>query len=82
MAKGVRVKLNRRGVRDLLRDGKVGKDLSERGRRIAEAAGPGHAVTRRMGRSRQRVSVITDTEEAMRSEASKRTLTRALDAGR
>lgn len=82
MGKGVRVKLNRRGVRELLRDEKVGKDLSERGRRIAEAAGPGHAVTRRRGSSRQRVSVITDTPEAMRSEATTHTLTRALDAGR
>ncbi len=78
----VRVKLNRKGVRELLCSTDVGKDLSGRGQRIAEAAGPGHVVTRRMGRSRQRVSVITDTPEAMRAEATARTLTRALDAGR
>ena len=82
MSKDVRIKLNSAEVAALLRTDAVGRDLEERARRIANAAGPGMEVTRRVGRKRQRVSVITATPEAMHAEAATRALTRALDAGR
>lgn len=78
----VRIVLNRRAVRDLLRSREVRKDLEKRGERIADAAGPGHRVESEIGPNRVRAAVITDTSEAVISEATDRTLTRALDAGR
>lgn len=78
----VKVKLNRKTVRDLLRSHEIKQDLEERGRRIAAAAGPGHRVDSEVGPNRVRVAVITDTAEARHDEATRRTLTRALDAGR
>lgn len=78
----VRLVLNRRGIRDLLRSRDVLRDLEKRGERIADAAGPGHRVESEIGPNRARVAVITDTSEAVISEAQHRTLTRALDAGR
>lgn len=78
----VKIVLNRRGIRDLLRSREVRKDLERRGKAIAAAAGPGHRVESEVGPNRVRVAVITDTLDAMRSEATDRTLTRALDAAR
>jgi hypothetical protein len=82
MSKDVRIKLNSAEVAALLRSDAVGRDLEERARRIANAAGPGMEVSRRVGRKRQRVSIITATAEARRAEAERRALTQALDAGR
>lgn len=78
----VRIKLNRKGIRELLRSPEVLTDLRNRADRIAAAAGPGHAVDAGVGRNRARASVRTDTREAMEAEAQFRNLTRALDAGR
>jgi hypothetical protein len=78
----VRIKVNRNGIRDLLRSDEVLADLEERGQRIAAAAGDGHRVESEVGQNRARVAVITDTIEARISEAKNRTLTRAIDAGR
>lgn len=78
----VKVVVNRRAIRDLLRSREVRKDLKRRGDKIAAAAGPGHRVEEEVGPNRARVAVITDTTEAVISEATDRTLTRALDAGR
>ena len=44
-------------------------------------AGPGHEMTTEVGPNRVRVEVRTETFEAMRSEATNRTLTRAIDSG-
>lgn len=78
----VRIVLNRKGVRDLLRSNEVRRDLERRAQRIATTAGPGYEVDVTVGRNRVRASVRTDTFDAMHSEATDRTLTRALDAGR
>ena len=78
----VQVKLNREGVAALLASAEVGEDLTDRGRRIAAAAGPGVEMSRRKGRGRQRVSIITGTAEARKAEAERMALTSALDAGR
>lgn len=77
-----RVKVNQQAVSDLLRSPEVLADLAARGARIAAAAGPGHRVEQEIGPNRARVAVITDTTEAVKSEAKHRSLTRAVDAGR
>jgi hypothetical protein len=77
-----RVKLNSRGMRALLRSPEMLADLERRAARIATAAGPGHEVEGSIGRNRARAAVITATAEARIAEAKRRTLTRAIDAGR
>lgn len=78
----VKIKVNRKGVRELLRSPEVLADLERRAHRIANAAGPGHRVESQVGANRARVAVITDTIEAMVAEATDRRLTQAIDAGR
>lgn len=81
-AKIERVELNRRAVQDLLKSEGVQADLRRRAERIAQQAGPGHAVEVQVGRNRARAMVWTDTMRARYYEATQRTLTRAVDAGR
>lgn len=78
----VRIVLNRRGVRELLRSPEILRDLERRANNIARAAGPGHEVDSAIGRNRARAAVFTDTFEAAHNEATSRSLTRAIDAGR
>lgn len=78
----VRFKLDRSAMRDLLRDPGIVADLRNRARAIAARAGPGHEYDAGTGRNRARANVWTATPEAMRAEATQRTLTRAIDAGR
>ena len=82
MPSQIRFKLNRAGVRALLRGPAVQADLRRRGNAIASAAGPGHRVDSEVGRNRARVEVVTETFEAMRKEARDRNLTRAFGHGR
>lgn len=65
----------------VLNDPGVRADLVRRGVAIAQAAGEGVEV-HEGGKSRARITVRTETFEAMYAEATDRTLTRALDAGR
>lgn len=81
MAK-VTIKLNSKGMREILRSQAVLGDLERRAAAIAAAAGPGHVVEGAIGRNRARAAVITATPEAMAGEARDRDLTRAIDAGR
>lgn len=62
--------------------GGMGADVEKRARRIAEAAGDGNVVSVVRGRTRLQVSVITATRKAAQRERSRRSLTRAADAGR
>lgn len=78
----VKIVLNRKGVRELLRSQEVLADLEDRANRIASSAGDGHAVSAEVGTVRARASVRTDTLEAAKAEAETRDLTRAIDAGR
>lgn len=77
-----KVRLNRKGVRELLRSREVLSDLERRANAIAAAAGEGMEVDSEVGRNRARASVRTATREAVLAEAQQRALTRALDAGR
>lgn len=78
----VRIEVNHRGVRQLLRSTEVRTDLERRARNIAASAGPGFEVDAQVGTERARASVRTATSEAREAEATSRALTRALDAGR
>lgn len=82
MASRVRIVLNRRGVRELLRSPEVLADLKRRAEAIAAAAGDGMEPSAMVGKNRARASVITATHNARRAEAVTRALTRAIDAGR
>lgn len=76
------LELNRREVGRILRSEEVRADLAARAARIAAAAGPGHASSSIIGRTRALAMVWTDTPEAMVGEARRQTLTRAVDAAR
>ena len=78
----VQLKLNGKGIQDLLKAPGVQADLERRGRAVAAAAGEGHEVTARVGKTRARVSVRTATPEAMVAEATDRTLSADIDAAR
>lgn len=57
-------------------------DLERRAQRIAAAAGGGVEAEASVGPNRARAAAFTATFEAMHDEATNRSLTRALDAGR
>lgn len=73
---------NRRNLGGILRGQRVAAELERKANNILGAAGPGHEVDVTIGRVRARAAVITVTVDAMLSEATDRTLTRAIDAGR
>lgn len=76
------IKLNRANIAKVLKSAEVQAELKRRGDRIARAAGPGNEAEAFVGATRARVTVRTATTEARVKEATGRTLTRALDAGR
>lgn len=80
--KGIRLKLNQKGIIAMLSSSEVSGELTRRGERMANAAGDGVEVTTARNRDRATVFVRTETFEAKRDEATNRTLTRAIDAGR
>lgn len=76
------IKVNRRAIRDLLREPGVRNDLERRARAIAAAAGSGMETDSAQGKVRARATVWTGNNDARRAEATDRALTRAIDAGR
>lgn len=81
MAK-VRVLLTRSGPRQLRQLPAVRANMEARARRINQAAGGIMNVDSAIGRTRARATVAAITPEARRAEATRRALTRAIDAGR
>lgn len=84
--KRVEIKLNRAGMRDLLRDPQVA-GLESRARAVAARAdsslsAPGHSVEVHVGANRARAVVKTASNEAMAAEASRRNLAFAVNAAR
>jgi hypothetical protein len=75
------LKLNRKAVRDLLKDPGLEKHLLAEAEAIANRAGPGHAASSMIGRNRARASVITDSFSAMYNEAKFGTLSKAAGLG-
>ena len=82
--KSVRIKLNRKSIREILQSDDVRADLERRAQAIADAAGGGedYEVSSQVGKNRARASVITATYEARAAEAKDRTLSTAIEAGR
>ncbi|QGZ16903.1 hypothetical protein SEA_LITTLETOKYO_11 [Arthrobacter phage LittleTokyo] len=70
------------GFRAILRSPAVRADLEARGQRIAAAAGEGVGLESNVGANRARVTVATETREAAEREATDKSLTRAIGAGR
>lgn len=79
MADGL--KLSRKAVRDLLKDPALEKHLLAEAEAIAARAGDGFTASSMIGRNRARASVITDSFQAMRSEAKFGTLSKAAGGG-
>lgn len=77
-----RVKLHKKGFTALRKDPALVADLEARAKAIASAAGDGYEPSSRSGKTRHRVSVITESYEAADDQAKNNTLLRALDAGR
>lgn len=77
-----RIVLHRKGMRELLRSPEVLADLERRAKKIADVAGDGMEPSAMVGRNRARASVITGTKAAREAEATRRSLTRSIDAGR
>lgn len=84
MARNVKVILKPGAVPKLLKSPEVLADLERRAHNIAAAAGgaPDYEIDGMVGRTRARAMVWTATPEARYDEATRRTLTRAIDAGR
>lgn len=78
----VLIVVNHDAIGELLKSPEIQADLLARGNRIAGAAGDGIEVEPTIGRNRARVTVRTATTDARIAEATDRTLTRAIDAGR
>jgi hypothetical protein len=77
-----KIELNRRGIAQLLKEPGTFSAVTGIAARIASAAGPGMETRSDKGGTRVRAAVVTATFEAMYAEATNRTLTRAIDAGR
>lgn len=79
MADGL--KLNRKQVRDMLKDPALEKHLLAEAEAIAARAGDGFTASSMIGRNRARASVITDSFSAMYREAKYGTLSKAAGLG-
>lgn len=79
-----RIQFHYEGFDALRKSSEVSGELARRGEAIAQAAGgdPDFVVEVGENASRARVVVITATVEGMVAEATQRTLTNALSAGR
>lgn len=78
----VRVRMNSKGARELLRSAAVQADLHRRARAIAGAAGAGMYSDSSVGPNRARAIAFTGTRAARLAEARGKALTKAIDAGR
>ena len=75
------LKVNRKAIRDLLKDPGLEKHLLSEAQLIAARAGDGYTASSRIGKNRARASVITDSFQAMRNEAKYGTLSKAAGGG-
>jgi hypothetical protein len=75
------LKLNRKAVRDLLKDPALEQHLLSEAEAIAARAGDGFVASSMIGRNRARASVITESFSAMYREAKYGTLSKAAGLG-
>jgi len=78
----IRIEVNSEGIQAVLKSDEVRELLRAKAERIAAAAGEGFEASSMIGKTRARASVITATRAARLAEATDRTLTMAIDAGR
>lgn len=78
MAKNIRVVLNKKGVRQLLRSEEVGKYIADQAAGIASRAGAGYSYDKYVGRNRCNSSVFPTTEEAWKDTLKNNTLLKAV----
>lgn len=78
----IRIEVNSEGIQSILKSDEVRELLRAKAERIAAAAGEGFEASSMIGKTRARASVITATRAARLAEATDRTLTMAIDAGR
>lgn len=78
MSKKMKFKLNRRGVRELLRSEEMGAVVDEHARATAAAAGEGYEVIEGMWPSRQMATVFAETPEARKDNYDNNTLLKSL----
>lgn len=76
------IKINSKGVGQVLRSDSMRKAAKKRADRVAAAAGPGYKSTSTIGRNRARASVITDSAEAAVKDSRTGNLLRSAGAGR
>ncbi|QOW64958.1 hypothetical protein IDM48_11560 [Rothia amarae] len=76
------LKLNRKGVGEILRSPELRKVALDRAQKIANASGEGYAATSRIGSKRARASVFTESREARLDNAKRQTILRNVGAGR
>ena len=74
-------KLNRAGVREILRSAEMAEICREEAEKIAAAAGDGYAVDTHTGRNRVNASVGADTAAAYYDNLRNNTLLHALGGG-
>lgn len=77
-----RIKWRMKGFKELRKSREIMSDLIKRGKAIESDAGPGYIAAPFTGRTRGRVSVMTEDEAAREDNARNNTLIRALDAGK
>lgn len=78
----IRVVMNHKGARSILRSDGVRADLLRRAQAIAATAGAGMDAEAEVGKNRARAQVTTATTAARAREAHRKALTSAIDAGR
>ena len=74
-------KLNRAGVRELLRSGEMASICREHANKVKNAAGDGYEVTTYTGRNRVNASVHAETDEARKDNYENNTVLKALGGG-
>lgn len=81
-SKVTKIEFNSAAFAALLQSPPVRADIERRANAIAQAAGEGVGVRVTTGRTRVRATVMTETYEARAREATDKTLTSAIGAGR
>lgn len=82
MPEPIKVRLNLRGLNTVMTSAPLQKDVDERGRRMAAAAGPEFEYVARPHSRTARGFVQPKSARGARQEALEKRLTRSLDAGR
>lgn len=74
----VRIKLNRAGVRALLRSSEIQAMLAQEASSRAAGLGPGYDVSVYVGKNRANARITAETEEAIQDNLDNDTLLRAI----